>query len=81
MSRRKGERTPKMNMRAFPHFVDIDLPENGLGARLMDMHGWHFARGLMYLRGSGASNAVRWCFSDPETADAFAAEFDGRRVA
>lgn len=80
MSYRKGEHTFRMNERDFPHLVDIDIPDGGLRDRLRKMHDWHRERGLRDYRGGGGISVSRWCFSSPETADAFAQKFDGRRL-
>lgn len=79
MARYKGQITPRMNERTFPHLVDIVVPPGGLGARLDAMHDWLRARSIPARHGRGGLNAVRWCFSDPAVADDFARKFDGVR--
>ena len=55
----------------------IVVPESGHSA---DMYEWHWARGIEAMRGSGRRDEsgrfyVRWCFADPATKKAFAAQF------
>lgn len=68
-----------MNERDFPHFVDIDVPSNGLGTRLEAMYEWHRQLRLDRKAGSGGRDVARFCFLNAETADAFHNEFGGER--
>ena len=65
--------------RAFPHFVDMVVPEGGLGNRLDAMYERHRACGIEDKHGRGrydkGRHYVRWCFPDPEIAAAFANAF------
>ena len=64
--------------RDFPHFVDMVVPEGGLGNRLDAMYDRHRVR-LEDKHGRGrydeGRHYVRRCFPDPEIAAAFANEF------
>jgi hypothetical protein len=47
------------------------------------MYEWHRVRGIKAMHGRGwrdekGRNYVRWCFADPATSEAFAAEFNGQ---
>lgn len=75
MARYKGRLGPKQIERENPYFVDVPIPEGGLGRRLDAMHEWHFARGLRARQGSAGIWTVRFCFPDAMSAEAFKAEF------
>jgi hypothetical protein len=63
----------------FPHFVDIAVPLGGLGSKLAAMYDFHARHRISPKRGHGRRDdkggAIRWCFADPQLADAFAQEF------
>jgi hypothetical protein len=84
VTRRKGERTSRMNERDFPHIVELALPEGGFGRTLDAIHDFHRLRGIESRRGRrqrrDEQEYVRWCFVDPADANAFAAEFGGTRI-
>ena len=81
MARYKGRTSPKTIERDFPHVVEIAVPPGGLGAQLDDMHAFHAARGVKACIGLGRRednlDYLRWYFTNPTTAAAFAAEFGG----
>jgi hypothetical protein len=81
MARYKGRVSPKAIERDFPHVVEIAVPPCGLGKRLDDMHAFHAARGVKACLGLGRRednlDYLRWYFTSPTTAAAFAAEFGG----
>jgi hypothetical protein len=84
MTRRKGEITSAKNERDNPHIVEMPVPLGGLGMALNAMHDWHRQRGVKSKSGRGwraaaGADHIRWCFADPETADAFAEQFGGQR--
>jgi hypothetical protein len=84
MTRYKGRSNAKAIERRYPHIVEMVVPEGGLGRRLDAMHDWHAARGLISWNGQGRQEEgrfyIRWCFADPQTADAFALVFGGSRL-
>jgi hypothetical protein len=84
VTRRKGERTSRMNERDFPHIVELALPEGGFGRTLDAIHDFHRLRGIESRRGRrqrrDEQEYVRRCFVDPADANAFAAEFGGTRI-
>jgi hypothetical protein len=81
MARYKGRMSPKTIERDFPHVVEIAVPPRGLGKRLDAMHAFHAARGVKACIGLGRRednlDYLRWYFSSPKMAAAFAAEFGG----
>ena len=82
---RKGEVTKRRIDRDFPHQVAIRIPEGGLVARLMAMHKLCDTRSMRFktrsdLRRDPPSDYVRFCFGDPDHADAFMVEFGGERI-
>ncbi|MEA2977852.1 MAG: hypothetical protein QOF19_3372 [Alphaproteobacteria bacterium] len=79
MTRRKGERTAKMNQRDYPYWVDIVIPERGLGQLSFTIVDWMCAKAAVHGRGLGPSDVARWCFADQTTADQFAEAFGGER--
>jgi hypothetical protein len=81
MARYKGRVSPKAIERDFPHVVEIAVPPGGLGAQLDAMHYFHEARGVKACIGLGRREEnldyLRWYFTSPKMAAAFAAEFGG----
>ena len=80
MTRYKGRATAKSVERDFPHFVDMFVPDGGLGRRLDTMYEWHRTRGIESHHGRGRRTDegryyVRWCFADAALAGAFADKF------
>jgi hypothetical protein len=64
----------------FPHFVEMVVPEGGLGSNLNAMFDFHIRHGISARRGHGlrledGRSTIRWCFADPVVAAAFAKEF------
>jgi len=81
MTRYKGRMSPKAIEREFYHVVEIQVPPDGLGAQLDAMHYFHRARGIQACLGLGRRDErrdyLRWYFTRPTVAEAFAAEFGG----
>jgi hypothetical protein len=79
MSRYKGRQSAKAVQQDFPHFVDVVVPEGGLGNKLNAMYDFHARHGIQPKRGHGRHDAngsvIRWCFADPDIAAGFASEF------
>ena len=79
MSRHKDRRSAKSVEQDFPHFVDVAVPANGLGSRLVAMYDFHARHGIEAKRGHGRRengvSMIRWCFADAAVAAAFANEF------
>jgi hypothetical protein len=79
MSRYKGRQSAKAVEQDFPHYVDVVVPEGGLGMKLNAMYEFHARHGIQPKRGHGrhAANGsvIRWCFADPALAAAFAKDF------
>jgi hypothetical protein len=79
---------PRRNEQERPHMVEIQVPGDGLGDRLNDMHDWHKARLLEARRGHGRTDVedreivsyMRWCFKDPQDAEDFRLAFGGALV-
>jgi len=80
MTRYKGRTSQKAIEREFPHVVEIAVPPRGLGAQLDAMHHFHRARGIQACIGLGRRDCLRWYFTRPAVANAFAAEFDGTEI-
>jgi hypothetical protein len=84
MTRRKGERTSRMNERDFPHIVEMPLPDDGFGTRLDEMETFHRLRGIASARGRrqrrDEQEYVRWCFARITDADDFAQQFAGKLI-
>jgi hypothetical protein len=87
MVRHKGARSKSQVDRDFPHQVEIDIPEGGLGKRLGAMDAYcrargfdHATRGVGHVLADRQRDGVRWCFTDPAHAEAFQKEFGGARV-
>ena len=81
MARYKGRLRSKTFKRAFPHIVEVAVPRGGLGKRLDAMHTFHAERGIEACLGRGRREEnlsfLRWYFTSPTTAEAFASEFHG----
>lgn len=86
MARTKSRsRMQKLAEKAFRYAVDLEEPEGGFGHRFRDMEDWPADRGLEgWQEKHGPDIAGRWFmygatfyFADPETAEAFRAEFGG----
>ena len=78
VSRYKGRQNAKAVEQDFPHYVDVVVPEGGLGMKLNAMSDFYARHGIQLKRGYGrhdANGSVRWCFADPAIADAFSNEF------
>ena len=80
MSRYKGRQSAKAIEQDFPHYVDVVVPEGGLGMTLNAMYEFHARQGIPPKRGHGqrredGRSVIRWCFADPALATAFATEF------
>jgi hypothetical protein len=80
MPRYKTSQSAKAVEQDFPHFVDIAVPEGGLGTRLNEMYEFHAQYGIPAKRGHGrhddGGSVIRWCFADPAIAKSFATVFD-----
>jgi hypothetical protein len=80
--RYKGRPSSKSMEREFPHVVEIAVPLGGLGKRLDAMHDFHSVCGIKPCLGRGrrddTQDYLRWYFSEPKTAAAFAEKFGGR---
>ena len=65
--------------RDFPNFVDIAVPQGGLGAKLAAMYDFHARRRISPNSGHGRRDdkggVIRWWFANRQLADAFAQEF------
>ena len=71
--------------REFPHIVEMVLPVGGLDARrnreIATSHSLRNIRPRFGRRRTVANKDYsRWCFSDPEIAEAFRKQFGGERV-
>jgi hypothetical protein len=80
MTHYKGRQSAKAVEKDFPHFVDMFVPDGGVGRRLDTMYEWHRARGIESHHGRGRRTDegryyVRWCFADAALARAFAGKF------
>jgi hypothetical protein len=82
VTRRKGERTARMNERDLPHIVELALLAGGFGTRLDDFEAFHRLRGIQSRNGRrqcrDEQEYVRWCFASVIDADDFAQQFGGR---
>jgi hypothetical protein len=68
---------------AFPHFVELSLPPDGLGSTFDEMLAFHRDRGIPHRRNEGRSETgcyVRHRFADPALAEAFRGRFGGERL-
>jgi len=72
--RYKGQITARDNERSHPYWVDIPIPDGGLGRRLDKMHDWHRLHGMAVRMGTGTDRA-RFCFPDQTHAEEFAQAF------
>jgi hypothetical protein len=80
MSHYRNRQNAKAIENDFPHFVEMLVPEGGLGSQLTAMYDFHARRGISAQRGHGqrledGRSIIRWCFADPVVAAAFAKEF------
>ena len=76
MNRRyKGVPATHYTEQAFPWWVDIPVPEGGLGRRLNEMNDWHHSHGMAVRHGRGGMDVVRFCFPDEGHAKALARQF------
>ncbi len=82
--RYKGCMSPKAIERDFPRAVEIAVPPGGLGVELDAMHYFHTARRVAPCLGRGrrkkGRDYLRWYFTSPTVAAAFAAEFGGTLI-
>ena len=81
----QGRAIKQRSRRDYPHQVEIEIPELGLGTRYDAMHAFarafaHATRGIGKLRIERGRDGMRWCFTDASHADAFHAEFAGERI-
>lgn len=71
----------RRNVRDFPYFVQIAVPESGFGRTLDAMVEWHRESGVKLRYGNRERIAdceyARWCFSDAQTAEKFRERFGG----
>jgi hypothetical protein len=84
MTRLRGRMNRHQIDRELPHQVHMVVPEMGFGVRLDEMHSWCRQKAVDYMTrgagGRGEPDAMRWCFVDPDYADAFHLEFGGERM-
>jgi hypothetical protein len=78
----KDRKSAKAIEHDFPHFVEMVVPEGGLGSKLKAMYDFHIQHGISAQRGHGqrlenGRSVIRWCFADPAIAAMFAKEFRG----
>jgi hypothetical protein len=73
--------------RDYPHQVEIEIPDGGLGREYAAMGAFCIARGCPYgtrgiggLRFKRGRDGMRWCFTDPAHANEFHKEFGGQRL-
>jgi hypothetical protein len=75
----RGRQNAKAVEYDFPHYVDVVVPEGGLGMTLNAMYEFHARQGIPPKRGHGrhddGASVIRWCFADPALAAAFAKDF------
>jgi hypothetical protein len=68
--------------RKFPHVAEIAVPLGGLGRRLDAMHEFHAVCSIKACLGRSRrednQDHLRWYFSEPTTAAAFAEKFGGK---
>jgi hypothetical protein len=82
MARHKGARSDNQVDRDYPHQVEIEIPELGLGKLYSTMDAFarafsHATRGIGKLRIERGRDGMRWCFTDPAHADDFQKQFFG----
>jgi hypothetical protein len=87
MIRHKGARSDNTIDREYPHQVEIEIPDLGLGTRYNAMDAFcrareyqYATRGIGKLRIERGRDGMRWCFTDPAHADDFQKQFGGERV-
>lgn len=71
---RRARHTPARIDRDYPHQVEIEVPEGGLGERLNAMHQWCLKNAPDYMTRSADAfprQAVRFCFGNAAVAEAF----------
>ena len=73
-----------MNERDFPFIVELHLLPRGFGKVRARIEAFHKTHGLLSRKGRRQrredQDFVRWCFADAETAEAFRAQFGGKRL-
>ncbi|MEO9970111.1 MAG: hypothetical protein ABJG15_09870 [Hyphomonadaceae bacterium] len=85
MPRYKSTLTAEIDAKRFEHAADIPVPPTGLGKRLDAMHDWcamHCEKDDWAghgFRTACRADYVRFYFTYPNIADAFAIAFDGTR--
>jgi hypothetical protein len=87
LARHKGARSNSTIDHDYPHQVEIEIPDGGLGKRYDAMTALcrareypHVTRGIGKLRIQRGRDAMRWCFTDPAHADDFQQQFGGERI-
>lgn len=77
----KRHTSPEDTERDYPFVVEMLVPEDGFGPKLIAIHQFHSRRGIQTQPGrsrqENGRNYIRWCFADPEVATEFADEFGG----
>ena len=77
----KRPTTPEDTERDYPHVVEMLVPEDGFGPKLVAMHQFHSRRRIQVQPGRSrreyGRDYIRWCFADPEVAAEFADGFGG----
>jgi hypothetical protein len=84
MSRYKGSQSARVIEHESRHFVDVVVPQGGLGPRLNAMYDFHTRHGIQPKRGQWRpghdGGSIRWCFADETLAAAFASEFKAKQL-
>lgn len=81
MTRYKGRMSAKAIEREFPHVVEPAVPPGGLGAQLDAMDYFHRIQACLGLdRRDKGRDYLRWYFTRPTVAEAFADEFGGTLI-
>jgi hypothetical protein len=87
MTPHKGARSNSEIDRDYPHQVEMEISDGGLGRRYDAMnefcrtHGYPYVtRGIGKLRIERGCDGMRWCFTDPAHADDFQKQFGGERI-
>jgi hypothetical protein len=79
--RRKSEFVRRTNERDFPHLIELVVPVEGFDSVSAEIDAFHRERHIPVRRGRSRYNVkpfyIRFCFSDPATADAFRNRFGG----
>src|ERR1700743_3801956 len=84
--RYKGQITPAIIDRDYPHQVEIFVPGDGLGVRLNVMHEFchsfdYKTRGIATKQWTATGrDGIRWCFRNGEEAATFQERFGGKRL-